>query len=259
MRIFITAIIILILGLLDFLNPLRSVFQTFTTPVQYGLRRGAINIKESYQLFGNLNDIRKENLDLLREKQELEGIIVDLKTAEEENKILRNQLELKNQDFFDKDLLLALVMGNSKDATGTSMILDKGKRQGVQVGDNVVIGNFLVGIVTQVSAERSTMNLIVSPDVSMTVTNVEPSSKAEGIARGNLGTSVEVTRLLPGESVEKGDVFITSGRDGKFLPELAVGQVSDVVFESAEPLKSAVLTPMVNFSELDKVFIILSL
>ncbi|MFC1756055.1 rod shape-determining protein MreC [Patescibacteria group bacterium] len=259
MRIFITAILILILGLLDILNPLRSVFQNFTTPVQYGLRRGAINLKETYKLFGNLNDIRIENLNLLKEKQELEGIIVNLKTAEEENKLLRNQLELKNQDFFDKDLLLALVMGNPNDVTGTSMVLDKGKRQGVQVGDNVVVGNFLVGIITKASEERSIMNLVISPDVSMTVINVEPISKAEGIARGNLGTSIEVTRLLPGEIVEKGDVFVTSGKDGKFLPELVVGQVSDVVFESAEPLKSANLMPMVDFSRLDKVFIILNL
>ena len=259
MKIFITAIVILILGLLDFLNPFRSVFQTFTAPVQYGLRKSAINVKESYQLFGNLNDIRKENLELRREKQELQGVVVNLKTAEEENRLLRNQLELKNQDFFDKDLLLALVMGNPKDVTGTSMILDKGNRQGVRVGDNVVIGNFLVGIVTETSEERSIMNLVVSPDVSMTVVNIEPSSQAEGIARGNLGTSIGVTRLLPGESVEKGDVFVTSGKDGKFLPELAVGRVSDVVFESAEPLKSAVLMPMVDFSKLVKVFVILSL
>jgi len=258
-RIFITAIFILIFGLLDLLNPFRSVFQTVTTPIQYGLRRGAINIKESYQLFGNLNSIRLENLDLLREKQELQSTIVNLKNAEEENMILRNQLELKNQGIFDKDLLLALVMGNPNDATGTSMVLDKGKRQGVQVGDNVVVGNFLVGIVIEASSERCIIDLIVSPNVSMTVVNVEPRSGAEGIAKGNLGTSIEVTRLLPGESVEKGDIFVTSGKDGKFLPKLAVGQVSDVLFESAEPLKSAVLNPMVNFSKLDKVFIVLSL
>lgn len=259
MRIFITAILILILGLLDLLNTPRSIFQNFTTPVQYGLRKSAINFKDTYKLFGNINDIRKENLELLREKQELQGEIINLKTAEEENKLLRNQLELKNQDFFDKDLLLALVMGNPNDATGTSMVLDKGKRQGVQVGDNVVVGNFLVGIVTQVTEERSVVSLIVSPEISMTVVNVETYSKAEGIAKGNLGTSVEVTRLLPGERVEKGDTFVTSGKDGKFLPELVVGQVSDVAFESAQPLKSADLMPMVDFSKLDKVFVILNL
>ena len=249
----------MIFGLLDLFDPFRAVFQRFTTPVQYGLRRSAISIKDSYQLFHDLNDIRKENLSLLKENQELRGIVVDLKKAEEENKLLRDQLELKNEEFFDKELLLALVMGNPKDLTGTSLVLDKGARQGVQVGDNVVVSNFLVGIISQVTEERSTMDLVVSSKVSMTVINVEPSSQAEGLAQGNLGTSVKVTRLLPGESVKKNDAFVTSGKDGKFLPGLTVGQVSEVASESAQPLKSAILIPMVDFSKLEKVFIILSL
>jgi len=217
-----------------------------------------VGIKNSYQLFHDLNNIRKENLALLRENRELQGIIVDLKKAEEENKLLRDQLELKNKDFFDKDLLLALVLGNPADLTGTSLVLDKGSRQGVQVGNNVVSGNILVGIVTQVSDERSIMELTISPQVSITVINVEPVSKAEGLAQGDLGTSIKVTRLLPGEKVDKDDIFVSSGKDGKFLPGLTVGRVSEVTFESAEPLKSAILSPIVDFSRLDKVFIILN-
>lgn len=184
-------------------------------------------------------------------------MIVDLKKAEEENELLRDQLELKNEEFFDKDLLLALVMGNPRDLTGTSLILDKGSRQGVQVGDNVIVGNALVGIVEEVTEERSVIDLIVSPEVAMTVVNIESASAAEGLAQGDLGTSVRVTRLLPGEQVEVDDIFVTSGKDGKFLPGLSVGRVSEVSFESAEPLKSANLVPMVDLSKLEKVFIIL--
>jgi rod shape-determining protein MreC len=258
-RIILATIIVLILGLLNFFNPLRSVFQKFATPVQYGLRRSAVSIKDSNKLFHDLNNIRKENLNLLRENQELKGIVVDLKKAEEENKLLRDQLELKNEGFLEKDLLLASVLGNPKDLTGTSLVLDKGSKQGVRMGDNVVAGNFLVGIVSEVSEQRSTMDLVISPNVSMTVISVESKSKAEGLAQGDLGTSVRVTRLLPGEMVEEKDVFVTSGKDGKFLSGLAVGEVSEVTFESAEPLKSAILDPMVDFSKLDKVFIILGL
>lgn len=259
MRIFIISVFILILGLSGFLNPLRGAFQKLTTPIQYGLRNGAISIKQSYQLFSRLNEIRRENLRLLEEKQELVGEIVDLKKAAEENKLLRYQLELKNKDYFDKELLLALVMGNPNDTTGTSIMIDKGSRQEVKVGDNVVVGNFLVGIISEVGEERSKIDLITSPDVSMTVVNVEKESRAEGIAKGNLGTSVRVSKLLPGEKVERGDIFVTSGRDGKFVPGLIVGEVSDIEFESADPLKNADLSSMILFNKLDKVFVVLSL
>lgn len=242
---------------MDVFDPMRAAFQRVAGPVQYGLRSSAISIKDTYQLFHNLNNIRKENLELVKQNRELQGIIVDLKKAEEENKLLREQLQLKNEEFFDKDLLLAFVMGNPNDVTGTSIVLDKGSRQGVEIGNNVIRGNFLVGVVTNVSEERSEVDLVISPDVSITVADVEQNNKTEGLARGDLGTSIKVTRLLPGDEVEEGDVFITSGKDGKFLPGLSVGSVSNVSFESAEPLKTATLDPLVDLSKLDKVFIIL--
>jgi len=258
-RIFIATVFVLIFGLIGLLDPVRGAFQKFTTPVQYGLRNGAVGIKESYQLFSRLNQIRQENLRLLEEKQQLEGEIVDLKKAAEENKLLRYQLELKNKDYFDKELLLSLVMGNPSDTTGTSLMIDKGSRQGLQVGDNVVVGNFLVGIISEVGEERSKIDLITSPEVSMTVINIENNSRAEGIAKGSLGTSVRVSKLLPGEKVERGDIFVTSGRDGKFVPGLIVGEVSDIEFESADPLKNADLSSMIMFNKLDRVFVVLSL
>jgi rod shape-determining protein MreC len=240
------------------LNPVRDVFQKFTTPVQFGLSSMAVAVKNTYFLFHDLNTIRKENLILLKENQELRGIIVDLKVAEEENHLLREQLDLKNQDMFDKYLLLALVMGNPQDITGSSLVLDKGSRHGVKVGDNVILGNSLIGIITKVTGERSILTLTVSPHVSITVANAQPGLEAEGLAQGDLGTSIKVTRLLPGEEVQVGDVFVTSGKDGRFLPGLSVGSVSDVSFESAEPLKSAVLSPMVDLTKLEKVFIIVN-
>ena len=258
MRILIITFVILVLGLMDLLNPVRNTFHQFTAPVQFGLRKNANNIKESISLFSNLNNIRHEYLELRKENQELRSIVVDLKKSEEENSVLRTQLELKNTSTFDKDLIIASVMGNSKDLTGTSLMIDKGSRQGVQVGDNVILGNFLVGIITATTEERSILHFVTSPDSSMTVTNVELNSGAEGIAQGDLGTSIRVSRILPGERVEEGDVFVTSGKDGNYLPGLAVGIVTEVAFESADPLKSAVLIPMTDFARLEKVFVILN-
>ena len=258
MRVIIITFIILIFGLLNLFNPIRDVFQVFSAPIQFGLRRSAIGLKDAASFFKNLNSIRKENLELLEENLDLKSIVVDLKRAEEENTRLRVQLDLKNSAQFDKNLLLAQAMGNPKDPTGTSLMLDKGSRHGISSGDNVIIGNFLLGIVTEVSGERSVVNLVISPEVSLTVKNAEPDSNAEGIAKGELGTSITVSRLLPGEKISQGDYFITTGKDGRFLPGLTVGTVSDVSFQSADPLMTARLKPLIDFSRVDKVFVILS-
>ena len=242
---------------MDFLDPVRSGFQQFSSPVQFGLRRGAINFKDSLKLFYNINNIRRDNLDLLKENQELRGIIVNLKNMEEENRLLKEQLELKNQDIVDKELVLAAVMGNPEDLTGTSMMLDKGARQGIREGNNIILGNYLIGIVREVTRERSVIDLTISPEVTMTVKDVETNSQAEGIARGDLGTSIRVTKLLPSDVVNVNDVFITSGKDGRFLPGFIVGEVSQVNFGASDPLKNALLSPVTDFTKLEKVFIIL--
>lgn len=255
MKVLILSVIFLILGLLDILNPLRNVVHSVSAPIQFGLRRSAISIKDTMQLFHNVDEIRRENLELRQDIYELQTVVINLKRFQEENEILRYQLELKNKDTFDKELLMASVMGNSGDLTGASIILDKGSRHGVKINDNVVLGNFLVGKVTKLNVERCVVTMITSPNLSISVKNLD--SGAEGIARGNLGTSVLVTRLLPGEKIDLGSVFVTSGKDGNFLPNLGLGLVSEVSFESAEPLKNANLDPLIDFQSLEKVFIVL--
>ncbi|OGC46365.1 hypothetical protein A2V49_02385 [candidate division WWE3 bacterium RBG_19FT_COMBO_34_6] len=255
MRILFITICILILGLLDLLNPIRSVFQKFSSPIQFGLRKSAIETKDTFKLFYNINKIRKDNLELLDKNNELMSIIIDLKHADEENELLKNQLQLKGDKEYDKKLLIASVMGNPMDLSGTSIMIDKGERHGITLGSNVILGGNIVGIVREVTSERSKVELITSPNLSITVRKL--GSSTEGLAVGDLGTSVKVTRLLPGEAVSKDDVFITSGKDGIFLPDLTVGVVEDFSFESAEPLKTAYLKTIIDLPNLYKVFIIL--
>lgn len=245
---------ILILGLVGILDPVQGAFQAVSTPVEFGLRQLALDMKDGTRLFYNLNSIRKENLTLLKENQDLKSVIVDLRRAEEENQTLRMQLNLKDEQDLGRDLILASAVGNSADLTNTSIAIDKGSAHGVKVGDNVIKGKSIVGIVTSVSNRKSIVELITSPNVSATAKST--ASSAEGIITGSLGTFLNLTRILPGESITIGDVFVTSGKDGHFLPELIIGEVTEVSFESAEPLKSAVVKPIIDFSRLDKVFII---
>lgn len=251
------SIFILIIGLLDLFNPIRSLYQKYTSPIQFGLRHSAFELKEAVRFFSNVNLMREENLSLRRNSQELTSIIVDLKKAAEENDILRKQLELSNDRTQDRVLVMALTMGNPRDPTGTSMILDKGGRHGVKVGNIVILGNFLVGRITETTRERSKVLLITSPQISMTVSNLNTESSAEGLAQGDKGTRVKVTKILPGERVDVGDIFVTTGKDGNYLPGFAIGRVDAVSFESAEPLKSATLIPMTEYDKLEKVFIII--
>ena len=226
------------------------------TPVQFGLRRSAVNIKDSFRLFYNLDEIRQENIGLLSQNNDLKSLIIDLKIIREENETLRNQLQVKEtQPFFGKKLLMASVMGNAQDFTNTSVILDKGFSDGVKVGSNVIVGSFLIGRVISATAKISEVELITSPNFSATAKDLETGT--EGIATGNLGTSIYVSKILAGENVETSDTFVTTGKDGYYLPGLGLGKVIHISQESAQPVKNALLEPGVTINSMSKVFIVL--
>ncbi|MFC1621828.1 rod shape-determining protein MreC [Patescibacteria group bacterium] len=254
MRLIIISAILLVFGVIGITNPIRNIFQQVASPIQFGLRKSAINIKDTTRLFFRFNIIREENILLTTQVAELKSQLIESQIALEENKILKDQLKLSND--FDIELVFASVLGNPKDPTGASIYIDRGSKHGIQMGDNVVLGNNLVGIVTGVDKFRSEVALTNSVEFGSTVRDL--STGAEGLAKGNLGTSIEVSRILVSDSVFVEDIFITSGADGIFLPNFVVGSVSEVLLESAAPLKSVILKQPFNIKNVDKVFVVLS-
>jgi rod shape-determining protein MreC len=148
-------------------------------------------------------------------------------------------------------------MGNNQDTTGSTIYINKGYLHKVKTEDIVIIDNIVIGLVKDVSANKSLVELITSSEMSATVYDLSSPQKTEGLAMGMFGTSIVVERILPGEDIKPGDIIVTSGKDGIFLPGLYIGKVEEVVDDPAQPLKRAFVSTMVDYSKLDKVFVVL--
>jgi rod shape-determining protein MreC len=248
------SILLLILGYFQILNPVRDITQRVFAPFQFGLRSIALDIKEVSQLFTGVEKLRQENIKLIQENMNLNSQLVDLKSTVEENDILRQQLGLKKE--FKKELLMATVMGNASDLTGSSFIIDRGSVDGVKVGDNIVRGNYLIGIVREVGAYRSVANFVSSSSVAVAALDVDVAGKTEGVAEGQYGSSIIMRQILPNEEIKVGDRIVTSGKDGIFVPGLLVGKVTELVEIPTETLKSVYLETFVELSKIRKVFVL---
>lgn len=257
MKYLLTAFFIFILGLTGLLNVFRNGVQYVLLPIEFGLTNVAQDMKGTVSFFFTIGKIKEDNTVLRTKVENLNAAILTLKEASIENKLLRKQLELKNNEGFNKNLLIAGVMGNSSDLGGSTVVIDKGSNDGVSAGVNVIKENYLIGIVREVFARRSVVDLVISPNVSVAVLDIDSPEKTEGIAQGQYGTSIQMTKILPAEKIEEGDTIITSGKDGIFTPGLNVGVVKTVSQVPVEPLKSAFLVTTVDFSRLDKVFLVL--
>jgi len=250
----IASLIIFILGIFNLFAPIRGAVQYTFNPLQFGLQQVAIGIRDGFDFYKNLRTIHSENLTLLEELEGLRSEVLSLKELEEENQLLRDQLNVADVEDLSKGLILAQTLGNINDHTGTSIVLDRGSEHGISAGDFVVKGKHLVGVVREVTSQRSEVELITSPTLTLSVIDFE--TKTEGLAKGEFGTAVIMERILPGENVNVGDTVVTSGRDGKVFPGFLVGEVTSVSGESAEVLRNASVKVLLDFENLGKVFVV---
>ncbi len=249
-----TSIVIFIFGLLNFFSPVRGLIQNIFNPLQFGLEQFALGINDGLSFYVNLREIRDENLLLLEELEDLRSEVLRLKQTEEENVLLREQLDIELDADLNRGLILAQALGNVNDHTGTTIVLDKGSLHGASKGDFVIKGRHLIGIIKEVTQQRSEVELITSPNLSLSV--IDFQTKTEGLARGDFGTSILMERILPGESINVGDLIETSGRDGRVFPGFLVGQITSISEESAEVLRTASLRVLLDVTNLGKVFIV---
>jgi rod shape-determining protein MreC len=248
--------LILLLGLVGFLFPLRDAVVSVVSPIQFGLQKMAVNLKQSFSFFTDSNKVRNENLTLLQKIQDLEQNLVSLKTVTDENLLLKQQLGLPTDSTSDQKLILATVMGNPVDLTENTVIINRGARDGVTNNDVVVVKNYLIGITRNVEYARSTVELITSPNLSLTAYDLDSPDKSAGLVKGEHGASLSFERILPNERVSVGDTVVTSGKDGIFLPNLILGKVTDIQNDPSQPLKKATIHTIIDISKLTEVFVI---
>lgn len=254
----VASLLLLLISFIGFYKPLYSYLDYLFSPLQFGLNTTANNIRDFTSFYSNLNEVRRDNIRLIEDNLILESRVGELKRLEEENTLLREQLKVQSNFIKDKKELLVNIMGNPTDVTSATVIIDKGARNGISVGDNVIVGNFLIGRVTQVFDIKSVVQLITSPDLNITVYNLDSPEKTEGIVTGRHGFSVMVEKILPSERLLPGDMFATSGKDGNFYPGLYIGKVTQVNEDASQPLKSATLQTIIDYKRIDSAFVLVS-
>jgi rod shape-determining protein MreC len=132
--------------------------------------------------------------------------------------------------------------------------INLGGGAGAAVGRPVVWGTALLGVVQAAGPLGATVRLTTDPD-----SRVWCYDERSGVESVALGTGPEELRLLyvgwPAD-ILSGDVFLTTGKGGRFPPGLVVGVVTEVA-RAADGLNAEVqLRPRVLVRELRSVFVL---
>ncbi len=248
------AIIIFVIGYTGVFSVLQDFTQYLANPFQYGLFQIKGNAENTLSFFTNLKSLRNQNLELLEKTYDLESKIAKLKELEFENKTLREQAGVKNENSA-QNLLLARVIGIPFSNQNSEVLIDKGSEDGLKTGQTVLFKNFLVGSIVDVFAHRATVVFVTSPKLNVAVLDQSKEGRAKGITTGSFGTAIIMDKVLLDEEVVQGDIIVTSGQDGVFKPGLIAGKVVEVTTAPTEPIKKAKLETLVDLNKLEVVFI----
>lgn len=210
-------------------------------------------IRDLTLAFFAIHDLVSQNEYLTRQVETLNLTLARYEKASSENRVLREALGFQAETKLD--LLPAELLSFDYLNFDQRALLNRGRRDGAAIGDNVVAaGGILVGILTDVSDRTSQMELITSSGQAVNARTT--INQAAGIVRGEHGLGLVFDQVSLFEEVAPEDRVVTSGLGGKFIPNLYIGKVSEVNTRPGDLFRTATVIPAVDFRNLQIVFVV---
>ena len=256
-----TVFCILLIGITavndEWLAPLRTGVGYVLIPIQSGVNKVGVSIYQELSDYGQLKGALEENRKLQEEIDRL---------TEENNRLMSEQFELRrlrelydlDQEYMQYEKTAARVIANDSGDWFQVFRVNKGSADGIQVGNNVLAGGGLAGIVTDVGAHYATVRSII--DDSGRVSAMALQSTDTCIVAGDLTLykdgRLRITGIRKGGDIKEGDRIVTSNISSRFLPGILVGYAVDISIDSNQLTSSGYLVPAAQFSNLQEVLII---
>ena len=241
-------------------NSVRSVVNTVLMPMQKGLNTVGTAVSDKVSDMSSMRDVQKENEDLKEELAFLrqENAKYQLQTAELEK--YQKLLNMKDQ-YPNYPSIGAHVIGENSSNWDKTVLIDRGSNDGIKVNMNVIAQGGLVGVVKSVTANSSTVRLIIDQDCQVGAMSL--LSEETCMVRGDLELFDQ--GLLIAEKMDKDAKIyedykiVTSNKSSLYLPGLLIGYVRNIKVDANSLTKSGELVPIVDFTHLDSVLVITQL
>ncbi|HQQ18854.1 MAG TPA: rod shape-determining protein MreC [Exilispira sp.] len=207
-----------------------------------------------------LNLLKQENVRLNEELKQLKEAKFKLELLERENKELKQMLNLKEEAPYD--VLPAQIILKDPTNLYSVITINRGSNDNIKKGLAVYAiqdgEKIIVGKVIEVNFFYSKVMTVFDARSSISVK--ELYSNYSGIARGDAPTSnLLQVEYFPNEAdIFFNDIFITAGFGGIFPPGILVGKVVDVQKQNFSLYQKITLKPLIDFSKIQYVFVILN-
>ena len=240
-------------------SPITTVIGAVFSPLQKVSAYIADSLKDVDASFESSIIYRAENAELEKQLQDYRKKLVEY--DELKNKVDAYEefygVKQKNQDF---EFCYGTVISRDAADAYDSFVLNTGSGDGVEVGDPVIYGEYVVGIVKKVNYSSCVVYSVLDPRVNIGA--YESGTREYGYISGDdkLYDSgmCKLSGLDSSTSIVAGGMVCTSGAGGVFPNGLIIGEVVAVKSDDVSAGYFAEVKPFAQFNEITDVFVITS-
>lgn len=238
------------------LHRLETLAVSVVAPLQDGIGQVFRPVTDFASDVSNFGSIKEENEQLQQQIERLTSQQRRIPEVLRENERLKGLLGIVEADWTEGRTLAARVIANGPSNYEWTSYLNKGSNDGIQEDMAVVSAQGLVGRVIFVAGNYSKVLLVVDPQHSVGARLTGSSETGVMAGRGLSDLSFEF--IDPEVEIAEGESVVTSGYDrGIYPPGIPIGRVSDVRTAGDALSQTALVTPVVDFSKLDTVLVLL--
>lgn len=201
----------------------------------------------SHWLNGTLESkevLRRENMQLKAELAQAQAHLQQQDYLVAQNARLQGILSTTKFDQYN--LKLSQVIGTDSNPLNQILVLDKGAKDGVVIGQTVIDEKGILGQIINVYSDTSRMLLISDEQQSVAVTIKRTGQRAIVTGKGN-AQFLSLDYIFKATDVQVGDELISSGLGGRMPAGFPVGHVVKVNTEQSGNFAQILVTPAANF------------
>ena len=251
----------------QFPNPIGGGLKRVLSPIEGVIIKVGNSLRENTRVIWNFDEVRQENAELRAQVEQLTGDNLKLKQQVLAGlRYYELDTEMFRSPYVDKyPKIGASIINRNPDAWYQTLTVNRGSNDGVAVNDPVIVALGLVGKVVSVTPTTAEVLLITDSDGQ--VSALVRGSSGDGTFGIVEGTYKRTSRLEAegnlqmllrrDDKVNVGDLVLTSGYGGVYPKDIPIGKVEQVQLDGSGLLKTAYISPLVNFDSLEEVYIII--
>lgn len=257
----ITIILLIILVIfsninIDKLSSIEGAVNKIIVPIQNAFVMLKNKMSDENAYLTNVANLQKENSELKAKISELEQAQRELEIIKAENATLKEYMNL-TEKYADYKTVPAYIIGKDISNYSNTMIINAGKKDGIEANMTVIADAGLVGHVISVSEDSAKVMPIIdsASSLSATISTTREGIICKGIMDSN---NLKVMNIPTEANLIVGDNVETSGMGGIYPKGILIGTIKEVINTKNITDRYAVIDSAVDFDSIETVLVIIN-